>query len=451
MSDSNIIRQRIDNGPLTPSMMIVVGIAFMLNLLDGFDVIAMSVAATALASDWGVTRGQLGPIFSAALVGMAVGAALLAPIADRVGRRVALLAATLSIGIAMIITGVIPGGLPEQTIGPWTLSGSIWLLIGVRFLTGLGVGVILANTAAIASEAVPEKHRNLAVLIGMMGYSFGAMLVGPVAHAIIISQGWENIFIYGGVASFSMGLVIFLLMPESIDFLSSKTNRGPEDLAHINRILARFKRASIEALPERGEESQIEAASVRAILSPEFRTHTIALWTVYFFGFWCLYFLLTWIPTLFVDAGYSREQGINALTYQNAGGVIGVLIVGLWARNAKLAMPIAVFFLGGALSLVLISILRIQDATALNTMIFLNGLLLQGGFVGVYALAAAYYPTRVRATGVGWGAGLGRVGAILSPLVAGLLAASGWSMYSLFLFFAIPLLLAPVLVLRFKL
>ncbi len=450
MSTTNIIRERIDNGPLAPAMILVVAIAFMLSLLDGFDVIAISVAATALSEDWGISRGQLGPIFSAALVGMTIGAALLAPLADRFGRRVVLFCATASIGAAMIVTGLIPGGMPDVSIGSWTISSSILFLIGIRFLAGLGVGIIFANAATIASEAVPERHRNFAVLLAIMGYPFGAMIVGPVANAIISVQGWEMVFIYGGSASIVMSVVIWFFLPESVDFLAAKAGRSKKELAQINAILRRFNREPVDVLPERLQTDSIKAATVRSILSREFRVDTLSLWTIYFMGFLCLYFLLTWIPTLFVDAGYTRGQGVLALTYNNAGGVLGILVIGMWAKKIKLAKPIAVFFAGGAISLALIWLLEIKDAQALNVMIFTNGFLLQGAFAGLYALAARYYPTTVRATGIGWGAGLGRVGAIISPLIAGILAANGWGMYSLFILFAVPLIVASMMVLRFK-
>lgn len=447
---SNSIRERIDNGPLTPMMIVSVAIAFLLNVLDGFDVIAMSVAAPSLVADWGVSRAELGPIFSAALIGMAVGAAFLAPFADRIGRRKVLFFATISIGIAMIITGQIKGGMSDVQIGGWTVSKSILWLIIIRFLAGLGVGVILANAATIASEAVPERHRDFAVLIAIMGYPFGAMLVGPLASAIIGAYSWEMVFVFGGIASLLMAGIIFLFLPESVDYLSTKSDRSERDLKAINNVLRRFKREPIEAFPKRVAEDRLKAASVKSILTPEFRVDTLGLWTTYFMGFVSVYFLLTWIPTLFVDSGYTRGQGIKALTYFNAGAVIGILIIGIWAKKIKLARPIAVFFFSSAIFLALVWFLKVKDAATLNVMIFIIGLFLQGAFTGMYALAARYYPTRVRATGIGWGAGLGRVGAILSPIIAGILAASGWGMYALFLLFAVPLLISAAMVLRFK-
>jgi len=430
-------------------MVFTVFIAFFLSVLDGFDVISISVAATALSQDWGISRGQLGPIFSAALIGMAIGAAILAPYSDKIGRRKVILMATLLLSAAMVATGLIKGGLPLYNILGWEISGSILLLILVRFVAGLGVGVIFANAATIASEAVPERHRDFAVLIAIMGYPFGAMIVGPVANAIISSLGWEMVFILGGLASLIMSVIIFLFLPESVDFLASKTNRTEKELNQTNKILKRYKRDPIEALPSLRKDG-LKAASVKSLLSEKFRIDTYAIWSCYFLGFLAVYFILTWVPTLFVDSGYTRGQGIQALTYNNLGAVLGALVIGIWAKKVKLAKPISIFFACAAISLAVIWGFKVQNATHLNALMLINGFFLQGAFIGLYALAARYYPTTVRATGIGWGAGFGRVGAILSPILAGILAANGWSMYALFLLFAFPLVLASVAVLRFK-
>ena len=436
MSEANIIRQRIDNGPVTPTMLLVVGIGFMLSLVDGFDVIAMSVSAPYLSAEWGVTRAELGPIFSAALIGMAVGAATLAPFADKYGRRFILLLATIIIGISMIVTGLLPK--------------SILLLVIVRFIAGLGVGVIFANAATIAAEFAPARYKHIAVTTAIMGYASGATVVGPVANLIIPTQGWEMVFIYGGVATLAMGAFIQFTMPESIDFLASQPENREANLAKINGILKRLKREPISALPEHPETPHLKAASVRSILNDEFRGQTLALWTTYFMGFMTLYFLLSWIPTLFVDSGYERSAGIDALSYFNLGAVVGIIAIGLIATRIKLAKPIALFFFGGALFLIYIYVDHPKALFALNILIFIVGFLLQGAFTALYALAAHIYPTKVRATGVGWGAGLGRVGAIVAPIIAGFLTAGGWSMHDLFLLFSVPLIVAAAMVARFK-
>lgn len=435
---NKIIRERIDSGPVTPMMLVIVFIGFMLNLVDGFDVVAMSAAAPSLLIDWEISRTELGPIFSSALIGMAIGAAFIAPLADRYGRRILVILATIVIGVSMIAVVQIPKG-----------NYGLPLLIVLRFISGLGIGVIFASGAAIASEFVPDKYRNLAVTIAIMGYPFGAMIVGPVANYVIPLYGWEMLFVQGGIATLVMGVVIFFVLPESPEFLASRdtSSKGLEDL---NKVFSKLKRSPLVEMPKPSMTEKLEAASVLSLLNSEFRLNTLCLWTIYFMGLFTIYFLLSWIPTLFVDSGFSRAAGINALTLINLGAIIGILAIGFITTNVKLAKPISLYFLVAAVLLVALYLWRPSGLTALNVFIFVIGLSLQGAFTAMYALAARVYPAEIRSTGIGWAAGLGRVGAIVSPIVIGFLAASGWGMFSLFLLSAFPLLIAGVLVLRFK-
>lgn len=435
---NKIIRERIDSGPVTPMMLVIVFIGFMLNLVDGFDVVAMSAAAPSLLIDWEISRTELGPIFSSALIGMAIGAAFIAPLADRYGRRILVILATIVIGVSMIAVILIPKG-----------HFGLPLLIVLRFISGLGIGVIFASGAAIASEFVPEKYRNLAVTIAIMGYPFGAMIVGPVANYVIPLYGWEMLFVQGGIATLVMGFVIFFVLPESPEFLASR-DTSSKGLKDLNKVFSILKRSPLVEMPKPSMTDKLEAASVLSLLNSEFRLNTLCLWTIYFMGLFTIYFLLSWIPTLFVDSGFSRAAGINALTLINLGAIIGILAIGFITTNVKLAKPISLYFLVAAVLLVALYLWRPSGLSALNVFIFVIGLSLQGAFTAMYALAARVYPAEIRSTGIGWAAGLGRVGAIVSPIVIGLLAASGWGMFSLFLLSAFPLLIAGVLVLRFK-
>lgn len=436
---TNIVRERIDNGPVTPTMILIVFLAFLLNLVDGFDVVAMSASAPSLINEWGVTRAQLGPIFSSALFGMAIGAAVLGPFADRIGRRAVVILATLVIGVSMIAVGFIPKG-----------DNAIPLLILLRFISGLGIGVIFASGAAISSEFMAERYRNLAVLLTLMGYPFGAMIVGPAANAIIPTLGWEMMFIYGGIATLIMGVIIYFFLPESPEYLAGNAYKKGDALEKVNAVLRRLKRDSVDALPEVSLGDQKTGGDVRSILTSEFRIDTLTLWTIYFMGFLTMYFLLSWIPTLFVDSGYTRAQGIQALTQFNFGALFGILLIGLIATRIKIAKPISFFFFGSALCLLALAYWKPEALFTLNAIIFVMGFLGQGAFSAMYALAARVYPASVRTTGIGWGAGLGRVGAIFSPIIAGILAGSGWSMYSLFFLFAVPFIVAAILVARFR-
>jgi len=429
------IRDRIDNGPIAPMMLVVIGIGFLLNMVDGFDVVAMSVAGPSLSTDWGVTDAEKGWILSAALIGMAVGAAILAPYSDVFGRRIMILAATALIGISMVATGFIPQ--------------SVSMLIVLRAISGLGIGVIFASGATIAAEFAPERYRNLAVTTVVMGYPFGAMLVGPVAQLVIPAQGWEMLFVYGGAATLVLGILFYFVLPESVEFLASKQTGTAADLAKVNAVLQKIKRRPLDTLVSEAN-AEMSSGRVTSLFRDQHAKNTLAVWGVYFLGFLTLYFLLSWIPSLFVDAGFSRREGIAALTQFNLGGVLGILTIGLLTTKFKLAKPIALFFAASAACLLALYAARIQTLVVLNMAILAIGFLLQGAFTAMYALAARIYPTEIRATGIGWAAGLGRTGAIVSPVVAGYLAGAGWDLYALSLLFAVPLFVAGIFVLRFR-
>jgi MFS transporter, AAHS family, vanillate permease len=417
-------------------MFLVVAIGFLLNLVDGFDVVAMSVAGPSITSEWGITDNQKGFILSAALVGMAIGAAIIAPYSDVVGRRKMILLATLMIGASMIVTGFIPN--------------SVSLMMAIRVVSGLGIGVIMASGAAIATEFAPERYRNLAVTMVVMGYPFGAMVIGPIASFIIPRQGWAMLFVYGGAATLLLGAVLFFVLPESVEFLAQKKSLTERDLLQVNAILKRLKREPLLEFPPRLHDSQVKSANVVSLFENNHALDTMFLWGIYFLGFLTLYFLMSWIPSLFVDAGFTRNQGIFALSVYNFGAVVGIIVIGLLTTKVRLAKPIGFFFLGSAVFLGWLYGFRPQSPSVLNGVIFMIGVLLQGGFTAMYALAARIYPTSIRATGIGWGAGIGRTGAIISPTVAGFLSAAGWDIYDLSLLFAIPLVVAGVLVMRYK-
>lgn len=428
------VKSRIDEGAVSWRQISIFFIAFMLNVVDGFDVVAMSVSMPALTNSWGILATDKGYILSAALVGMTMGAMFLAPYADIYGRRKILLWATILIGVSMVFTGLIPQ--------------SVELLMLLRFISGLGIGIIFANGAAIGSEFAPDKYRNLVVTLIVMGYAFGAMLVGPVANVILPTQGWEMLFIYGGLFTLIMTLIIYLYLPESVELIAAGSDNKEQRLQQINDILHKIKCQPIAKLPSSPQLAP--KASVKQLFVDDLNILTLGIWTIYFSGFLSLYFLMAWIPTLFVNSGFDISSGISALTLYNLGAVLGIFIIGLISTKIKLAKPISAYFIGSAVFLMLLSFFEPKSILWLNILIFIIGLLLQGGFTAMYALAARVYPTTVRATGIGWAAGLGRIGAIISPILAGYLVASHWSMYELFMLFSIPLIIAGVIVFWYK-
>ena len=428
---ADLVRARIDEGPVVPLMWLVVFLGFLLNLADGIDVVAMSVTAPSLAAAWGLERAALGPLFSAALFGMAIGAAGLAPLSDRLGRRLLLVAAMLLVGLSMIAVS-------------WIESmASVTVFSILRFVSGLGIGVIFGSAPALASEFMPSRYRSLAVSLVVMGYPVGAVLAGPIANALIPDYGWTAVFTAGGVLTLFIAVVTWALLPESPEFLASRAGNRPDREVVVNSLLARLDRDPVSAVET--NITRPSATPVAQILTAERRIRTLALWVIYFMGFLTMYFMLSWIPTLFVDSGYARAQGIEALTGFNLGAVPGILVLAFLTTRLSLVPLLSLFFVSASAVLAYVGLAEPSGLDSLMVLMFVGGVFLHGGFTCLYALATKTYPSDIRAAGVGWAAGLGRTGAIVSPLLAAMLISMGWGMYSLFLVFALPLLAGGLL------
>lgn len=432
----SIIRERIDNGPVSRAQIIIILIGFILNCVDGFDVVAISVAAPAITQSWAINSVQMGYILSAALIGMTLGALFLAPLGDVFGRRKIVLTAVFITGVSMIATGLLDRSLPA--------------MIGLRAISGFGIGAVFASAATFGSEFTPEKYKNLAVTMIISGYPFGAMIVGPVAALVIPSQGWEMLFIYGGLATLLICNLAYFLLPESVQFIESSNMTSKEKLLSINKVLTRINREPIEQLEKNVINSKNEKARVGKLLSPDLMVTTLKLWTIFFMGFLTIYFLLSWIPLMFVNSGYSMTEGIFALTLNNLGAMVGTVVIGLLATKYRLSIPIGIFFSGTALFMIIVMLLRPTDLITLYALIFIIGTFVNGAFSAMYAAAARIYQSMIRSTGIGWCAGLGRTGAILAPIIAGYLIALNFGMYTLFAIFAVPVIIAALIILTIR-
>ena len=430
------IRLRIDNGRLEFGQIIIIVVCMLLNMSDGFDVVAMSVAITPLSEDWGIPRPELGVILSAALFGMCFGAMFLAPLSDVIGRRKIVIISMCLITASMFATAY---------------ASSVTQLVIIRTLAGLGIGAILAAATSIATEFSPERLRNFAVSIIVCGYPIGMTIVGPVSGYILDHYSWETIFLVCGWTNLALLILSILFIPESMEFLASRKNNPEQRLEKINHLLTRIKREPLDTLPETKSNTDKQQVTIfeaiKSLLVPKYASTTIRLWTIFFCGFLALYFCVSWIPKLFVESGYTLAQGITALTWFNLGGVIGIIGMSLATTRYLLKSAIVPMFATSAVVMLIFALFKPSDLTQLNGLIFFIGITLQGAFTCMYAVAARSYPTEIRTTGVGWSIGLGRFGAVLGPILVGFLLLD---MYALFILFSIPMILAAILVRKFK-
>jgi len=366
----------------------------------------------------------LGVVFSSGVFGMAVGALLLAPYADKIGRKKIILLSTIIISIGILLTG---------------FSKNIYHLIFLRFLSGIGIGTMLASTVSLVSEYTPNRSRDFWVSFILAGYPLGAILAGYLSNYILKYYSWEDVYIVFGLISIFFIPIIYFFLLESVDFLLK--NQPKNALSRVNLILKKLDFSKIEFLP-----TKIDIGSkipVNSLFQAKYIDSTIKLWTAFFFSFACLYFLISWIPKIVTELGLSLELGIYSGTVFNIGAFFGIVTQGYFSSKFGLKKIISLFLI-----VTCIIMTQIQHFFGSDWMLLIFGVLgftIQGGFVGLYSIAARMYPTEFRTTGVGWGIGAGRLGAVLGPLVAGVLIGAGLSVSMNFIIFAIAALIAALI------
>jgi AAHS family 4-hydroxybenzoate transporter-like MFS transporter len=382
--------------------------------LDGFDTQAIGYVAPALAKEWGLSKGSLGPVFSAGLFGLMIGALVFGPLADRIGRRKIIIFSTLAFGIGTLATSVID---------------DVDSLLAIRFLTGLGLGGAMPNAVAMTSEFSPRRRRATMVMIMFCGFSVGAALGGFLAAALIPQFGWRSVFVVGGVAPLLLVPILALRLPESVRFLAL-TGRAHERVAEL---LGFISPRAVFAPATQFVVHEAELAGIPVLhLFRDGRTLvTLLLWVVFFMSLLDLYFLSNWLPTVLNDLGASVSEAAAIGSMLQVGGVVGTFALGsiidrFSFRALALVYFVAVFAVG--------AIGQLGHSAVFVTMaIFAAGFCIVGGQIAANALAATFYPTSVRATGVGWALGIGRVGSIIGPLVGGALLIAKWSPGSVFM------------------
>lgn len=424
-SATSIVAEVIDDGKVSGQQLLVVGLCLFFNMLDGFDITAMAVVAGPVSTELQLTPDRLGWIFSFALAGMMIGAMFLAPVSDIIGRRKVIVISVCLVGASIILTAN---------------AGSLTEFIILRFISGMGAGAMLACQATLSAEYSPNKYRAASVAVVTSGYPMGAMMTSVVAGYIMPEYGWRGMFWFGGVFTLAMGLVAWMLIPESLKYLFE---RRPENaLERVNGILEKLKKPTLSEMPavaagEKDKDSNLFTVMLK-LLAPEHRRKTITLWAAFFLCFSTLYFLMSWIPKLMEDSGYSASVGHDAFFNFNLGGVIGIYMMAWMSTRWKLSNLIFVLSVSSAIGMVIFAYAPNQ-LSLLMALILLIGILQQGGFTGLYGVAAKVYPTEIRSTGIGWAIGLGRSGAVAGPAIAGYLIVGGFDMSANFIFFAVPM------------
>ncbi len=398
----------LDREPMSRMQWGVVAVMVGLNALDGFDVLSISFASPGIAKDWGIDRAALGLVLSMELVGMALGSLVLGGVADRIGRRATILACL----------GIMTLGMLAAATSPNVYLLSMW-----RLLTGLGIGGMLAATNAAVAEAANSRRRALCVVLMAAGYPVGTIVGGSIAAVLLAHFGWPSVFVFGAIASACFVPLVLLFAPESVAFLLHK--RPKDALVRINRVLTRMGRSTIDALPAPETGAAARKASVAELFSRGLSRSTILLTGAYLAHIMTFYFILKWIPKIVVDMGHAPSSAAGVLVWASAGGAAGSLLLGLLTARVRL-IPLTIAAMIASVALVVLFGRGGSDLATLSKLAAAAGFATNAGVVGLYAIVARSFPTRLRATATGFVIGIGRGGSALAPALAGLLFAAGY-------------------------
>jgi AAHS family 4-hydroxybenzoate transporter-like MFS transporter len=398
------VQDFLNRHPFSPFQWLVFALCFVIVLLDGFDTAAIGFIAPSLIKEWGVTRPALAPVLSAALFGLAAGALIAGPTADRIGRKAVLSASVLLFGLACV----------------WSsFSGTLGELTALRFLTGVGLGAAMPNAVTLMSEFCPDKRRATLTNAMFCGFPLGAALGGFLAAWMIPQWGWRSVLLAGGAAPVLLALLIVLLLPESVRFLVSRRAQPERVRATLARISASAAGAREFVLSEAALPRDAKSG-MGLVLSRPFVTGSVALWLAYFMGLVIFYALINWMPLLLKDAGFPPKTAALIAALFPLGGVGAVLFGWLMDRYHP-NLVIAAGFAATALSVFAIGQVP-RDVAWLGSVVFLAGIVMNTAQSSLPALAAAYYPTQGRATGVAWMLGIGRFGGIAGSFLVAELA-----------------------------
>jgi AAHS family 4-hydroxybenzoate transporter-like MFS transporter len=388
--------------------------------VDGFDLQAIGYIAPTLGKAWNLAPGSLGPVFSASLLGLMIGALTCGPLADRVGRKWVIVVCTAFFGVCSLAT---------------VLADSPSSLAVIRFVTGLGLGGVMPNAIALTGEYSPRRSRATMIMMMFCGQSLGSVLGGVVAAKLVPLWGWTSVFWVGGILPIVLALALIPALPESIHLLVIK---GDQD-NRVRGLLARINPAVV--FPENARfiapAEETAGFPVRELFTDGRALVTVLMWVIFFMNLLVIYLLANWLPTVINGVGLSVEAAVYISTLYHVGAIVGALTLGsVIDKFGSFRVLAAAFVLAG---LFVITIGSAGSAIALLVpAVFAAGYFVVGAQGGANATAATYYPTAIRSTGVGWALGIGRIGSIIGPVLGGMMIAQHWSTFELFVAGAIP-------------
>ncbi|AUT73809.1 MFS transporter [Paraburkholderia hospita] len=418
------VQEFINSHKLSPYQLLIVALCFLTVAFDGFDTASAGFIAPAIRKQWALNALQLAPVFGGGLFGLMVGALLFGPLADRFGRKPILCFSVAFFGVMCL----------------WSAyATSLRELILLRFLTGLGLGGAMPTAITMTSEFGPEKQRSLLVTSMFCGFTLGGSLGGVVASQIIPLHGWQGVLLFGGAMPLVLVPVLLWLLPESVRYLAL-SGRKQEQVARTLRRIApqEVLEHTVFTVPE----NKVTGSPVRNLFGSGVMVGTVCLWLTFFMSLLVYYLLTSWLPTVINNTGVPLDMTALIAAALPLGSTVGAVLIGRLMDRHNPCLILTSFYLVAAVFILLIGV-----ASSLPMLVFAvfgAGLGTGGSQTGANALAAAYYPTSSRVSGVSWALGIGRVGSIVGSMVGGVLLAMHLGLPIMFVLVAIPTFVAAL-------
>lgn len=399
----------IDSAPVSRLQIVAISLCVLVSVLDGFDTQALAFVAPSILQEWGISKFLLGLIFSATLLGAALGSSVGGILADKFGRRPLVIWMTLLFGLFT---------------GACAIAADFEQLLTFRFIAGIGMGGVMPNMVALACEYAPARSRATITALTLWGFPMGAVLGGLASGALIGQFGWRSVFVLGAAAPLVLVLALAYRLPESLRFLAAREENRDKVVALLRRI-APERADAVRLGVQRPHASQ---SSFMAIFRNGLLGTTLLIALALFFSLILTYMLVSWVPALLTSAGMTVQQGILGSVALNFGGIFGSFLLSRWIdRDLRRGALI----LGGTYIAAAMSMLLIRAATGSPQMalgvLALCGFFHIGAQMTVAAFGAAQYPVLLRGTGVGFHQLVGRIGSLIGPTAAGAFLSAGYS------------------------
>ncbi len=413
------VQTLINEHPFSRYQWLVFAMCFIIVLMDGFDTAAIGFIAPSLLTEWHLSKAALAPVLSAALFGLACGALLSGPISDHWGRRLVLTCAVLLFGVACLGSGY-ASNLAELTV--------------LRFITGVGLGAAMPNAVTLMSEFCPDKRRATIVNLMFCGFPLGAAFGGFLAAWMIPQLGWRSVLHFGGAVPLLLTVMLAFKLPESVRYMVAKQQPVEKLRKVLLRISDRARSAQAFVMQETVQHAPA-SGGIRIVLSRSYILGSVLLWLCYFMGLVIFYGLVNWMPVLLKDAGMSPQRAALISALFPLGGA-GTVLCGMLMDRFNPNRVVAAAYALGALSVFAIG-QAVGNIGLLVCAVFVAGVLINTAQASMPSLAAAYYPTAGRGTGVAWMLGVGRFGGIAGSFLVAELSRQQVSLPGIFMVVAI--------------